>query len=32
MFPETFVEFVNAVESPKKGDYQLLGSCGKHRL
>ena len=32
MFPETFVELVNAVESPKKGDYQLLGRCGKHRL
>ena len=32
MFPETFVELVNAVESQKKGDYQLLGCCGQDRL
>ena len=32
MLPETFVELVTAVKSAKKGDYQLLGRCGKHRL
>jgi hypothetical protein len=32
MLPETFVELVTAVKSAKKGDYQLLGRGGKHRL
>ena len=32
MLPETFVELVTAVKSAKKGDYQLLGRCGKHIL
>ena len=26
------LELVTAVKSAKKGDYQLLGRCGKHRL